>query len=54
MDKHDVISHIVFMYSSIDGHSDGFHILAIVNNAATNTGVKISFIFYFHFLWMYT
>ena len=35
--------HISFMYSSVDGHLGCFHVLAIVNSAAMNTGVHISF-----------
>ena len=30
------------LYSSIEGHSGFFHILAIVNNAAVNTGEHVS------------
>ena len=30
--------HIYFIYFSIDGHLDCFHVLAIVNSVATNTG----------------
>ena len=33
----------VFTYSSVDGHLVCFHVLAIVNNAAMNTGVHVSF-----------
>ena len=32
-----------FAHSSVDGHFDHFHILAIVNNAAIYIGVHISF-----------
>lgn len=30
-----------FVYPSIDGHVDYFHLLAIMKNAAMNTGVQI-------------
>ena len=35
--------HIIFIYSSVDGHLDYFHVLANVNNAAMNIRVHISF-----------
>ena len=37
------VYHIFFTYSSVDGHLDYFQILAIVNNAALNTEVHVSF-----------
>ena len=32
-----------FIHSSVDGHLGFFHVLAVVNSAAVNTGVHVSF-----------
>ena len=31
------------MHSSVDGHSDSYHALAVVNSATTTTGMHVSF-----------
>ena len=35
--------HIFLMHSSVSGHLDCFHVLAIVNSAAVYTGIPVSF-----------
>ena len=46
--------HIFFIHLSIDGHSDGFQGLAIMNNVAVNMGVQITLQDHeLHFFWIY-
>ena len=35
--------HNFFIYSSVNGHLGCFHVLAIVNSAAMNIGIHVSF-----------
>ena len=37
------VYHIFFIHSSVDGHLDCFHVLAMVNSAAINIGLHVSF-----------
>ena len=36
------ICHIFFIHSSVDGHLGCLHILAVIKNAAVNTGMHMS------------
>ena len=44
--------HIFFIHSSVNGHLGCVHVLAIVNSAAVNIGVHVSWENY-GFLWIY-
>ena len=35
--------HNFFIHLSVDGHQGCFHVLAIVNSAAMNSGIHVSF-----------
>ena len=35
--------HVFFIHSSVDGHLGSFHVFAIVNSAAANIEVLVSF-----------
>ena len=39
----EVPPHALFIRSSVSGHFGCFHVLAVVNSAAVNTGVRVSF-----------
>ena len=45
------IYHIFFIRSTVDGHSGCFHVLALINRAAMNTGMRI--FSSYHFLPLY-
>ena len=46
-DQCEVIFHCVYvpklLYSSVDGHLGCFHVIAVVNSAAMNSGIYVSF-----------
>ena len=35
--------HNFFIHSSVNGHLDWFHVLAIINSVAMNNGIHVSF-----------
>ena len=38
-----MLYHILFNRFSVNGHLDGFHVWAIVNNIAVDIGMRVSF-----------
>ena len=42
--------HMFFIHSLVDGHLGCFHMMATVNDSATNTGLQVSFWIVFIFL----
>ena len=38
------MDHVLFIHSSVDGHSGCFRVLAVVNSAVMNTGLHVSFL----------
>ena len=45
-------THYIFIPSSVNGHLGCFHVLVIVNSAAVNIGIRVSFQIN-GFLWIY-
>ena len=48
-----VYMYIFFIHSSVHRHLGHFHVLAIVNSAAMNIGVHVSFQIIYIFAWIY-
>ena len=47
------VYHIFFIHSSVNGNLGCFHVLIIVNSAAMNTRVNVSFLLLLYFLYFF-